>query len=59
MFTARPSYLTFNPNLEQSHMTHTAGVAPCIRQLHPQLGSGQWEPVAERRFNRRDVRLVR
>ena len=27
-------------------MTHTAGVAPAIRQLHPQLGSGQSEPIA-------------
>lgn len=44
MFTARPSYLTFNLNLEQSDMTHTAGAAPCIRQFHPQLGSGQREP---------------
>ncbi len=28
-------------------MTHTVGVAPAIRQLHPQPGSGPWEPFAQ------------
>ena len=28
-------------------MTHTAGVASAIRQLHPQFSSPQWEPFAQ------------
>ena len=28
-------------------MTHTAVVAPAIRQLHPQFGPAQWEPFAQ------------
>ena len=27
-------------------MTHTAGIAPAIRQFHPQLHAGQSEPIA-------------
>ena len=27
-------------------MTHTAGVAPAIRQFYPQLHAGQSEPIA-------------
>ena len=41
-----PSYLTFKPYLEQSDMTHTAGIAHVIRQLYPQLDAGQPEPMA-------------
>ena len=58
-FTARPSSLTFKPNLEPSDMTHTAGIVTAIRQLHPQLDAGPSEPVAKQRLNRQDVRLVR
>ena len=40
-------------------MTHTAGVTPAIRQLHPQLDAGPSEPIGKRRLNRLDVRLGR
>ena len=40
-------------------MTHTAGVAPAIRQLYPQLDAGPPQPIAKRRLNRLDVRLGR
>ena len=40
-------------------MTHTAGVAPAIRQFYPQLHAGQSEPIGKQRLNRLDVRLGR
>ena len=40
-------------------MTHTAGVAPAIRQLYPQLDAVPPEPIARRRRNHLDVRLGR
>ena len=40
-------------------MTHTAGVAPAIRQLYPQLDARPPEPIGKRRLNRREVRLGR
>ena len=40
---------TFKPDLEQSDMTHTAGIAPAIRQFYPQLHAGQSEPIAHTR----------